>query len=290
MISELKEVFGQLAATLAPVVAEFGKAFGGILATITSAIKPLLPLLKPLLTLFLLPAIVNLKILAAVIRFVADAVSWLVAKFTGFLNSPFVAWLKGVLIVAWDDVQQAVEWVLNAVQRLWDNLTAFLSEIGAFFQPISDFFVGLGNAITDFFTSVIDRIQRGIDWLVEQLRSVGEFFGLVENETAKRLNKTVATDSVQAAIKSAQPAKTLTPAAKNALIPSTSKSSGITDHIGSAKGDSVQQRNVVVNIGKLVERLEIHAATVQEGMRDIERIVTESIVKAVRDAEIITAN
>ena len=55
-------------------------------------------------------------------------------------------------------------------------------------------------------------------------------------------------------------------------------------------GGGSQQRNITVTIGKLQESTIIHAATVKEGLQDMERMVKETLVRLINGAEMAVAN
>jgi hypothetical protein len=64
--------------------------------------------------------------------------------------------------------------------------------------------------------------------------------------------------------------------------PQDSLSAGLAG-ISGAKGE----KSIVINIDKLIEKIEIKATTIREGAEDIKRQVTEAIMSALNDAQVI---
>ncbi len=73
---------------------------------------------------------------------------------------------------------------------------------------------------------------------------------------------------------------------KDDPLKETPKLTGNGKASGAAVGTGSTSRNVVVNITNLVKELSVHAATIKESGRDIEKEMTNILVRALRDAEV----
>jgi TP901 family phage tail tape measure protein len=68
------------------------------------------------------------------------------------------------------------------------------------------------------------------------------------------------------------------------------KDSKLQSGIDSVSGGGKQTRNVIVTINKMVENINVHAATVKESSTEIKRIVEETMLRAVQGSELALGN
>lgn len=222
------------------------------------------------------------------------------------MNIPVIGWV--VAAIAALTALGIYFWNTSAKFRgilkgLWEAFKAVFSGIAGMAK---DVFGGIG----DLLTACLNLDAKGIDAALKKIggsfsnygRQVGEAFNTAyEAETAGRQTAGGGKRRTVYKAKDGRVFNTLAEAkAHNEELKGTPQlpekpggGSGGAGAGSSASGSSSDTggriRSVTVNVGKLVERLEVHATTMSEGADRLREMVTEALLGALNDANLATA-
>ena len=189
---------------------------------------------------------------------------------------------------------------INFIADVGTRVKTIFAGVSAVIETLSQLVLGVANTIRGVFTAVWDGgelwrkgsadfeagraalMNKGIGGLYQDGVNKASIGTYEEREAERELFM-----QAQAEL-NAKPTGSNTDAS---VLPSASpfKSLGADVKGVSAGGKSV--RNVNVSINKLVETLEVHATTINEGIKNAASLVKEEFIRATRDAEIaLSAN
>jgi hypothetical protein len=152
------------------------------LGTIAAVAGPLISGLTTLISIVRVASLVfaglNAVLIANPIGLIITAIGALVAAFVWLWNNSagFRDFWKGV----WDGILAAVNWAIDGVKSVWDNLVNFFTNT-TLGQIIIGIFDAIGTAIgavIDAIQWLIDRISDAIDWVSDLIGDIGEALGL----------------------------------------------------------------------------------------------------------------
>jgi tape measure domain-containing protein len=203
----------------------------------------------------------------------------------------------GTWSVWMDIIKQYGLIVWNGVSRIavtvW-NIISGLAQWAAKSQLIQDIFWGVGKVAEGIFY-VVGKIGDAIQWIWEHiikpiLNAVELVYskvkGLIGSKTELQVIQTVKTvgGSTNAFQTAGSPFGTLKslPTANPVTLNESNSTSGRTDTgaIVKSKAKSINeggQRSIVINIGKQIEKLEVHVMDAKEGVNEIEAMVRDAM-------------
>jgi tape measure domain-containing protein len=211
-------------------------------------------------------------------------------------------------------VKPVVDW-LNSIPSIMDSITSPTSQWASYIQTISGFasavwetikslagtiwnivsgvieFVGKSAILKDVFF-VIGAVAQGLLWMVTK---IGDAIGWIWDNIIKPIIEGI--DRIYAAAKSLVgmgPHKqvinymgdgytlpnVIAPVHKNDPLKTGNTSPGAATDLGKSKADSINgggQRSIVINIGKQVERLEMHVMNAKEGVDEVAAMIREAL-------------
>lgn len=220
--------------------------------------------------------------LALVAETVATFLQDLYNRIVALVNSPFATWLQGI-------IQSLNAWW----QSLSIGVQSVSSEMSASFSWISDVF----NWVTSIYDAAVAKIEALTSKIKGYLQPVMAFFG----QDAASVNNASwgLYDSVKQVANVGTNSAGTNPPTKTASTPSTPPALKVASPLANKKsaeattmtGDKTSaQKNIAITIKNLVENINITAQGVEAGADEIRRIVTETLVRAVSDAEIIASS
>ncbi len=204
------------------------------------------------------------------------------------INSPSSQWhsylvtIKGVLNAAWETIKSVAGSIWHIVSGViaWIGKSEMMKDlfkvIGDFAQFIYFAIQQAGNAISWMWDHIIKPVLDSIEWAYKAVKG---FLGV---KTEVQLSQTV---------KTLAPGLTMPPGGINPLGLNGDRSSKVTDKDLKGEGidkglksraDSINsggQRSIVINIGKQIEKIEMHVMSAKEGASEIEAAVREAMAR-----------
>lgn len=321
-VSGLAKSFGPMlksvGAALAPVLSLAASAAGELVAALSPVLQKLAPIVgfvvKMQLANLLLPFIVQLKVAVFVIgkvtqaiNAVAAAADWFREKLDGIGRSEFAQdvrlrwtgtmnWLRETwasLTGWWTDFTGSIRlrWTgtMNWLKELWASVTTFFSDNSSVFSGIAVALapvLGIFKLVWDLIQKIVKGVQDLVAGFSDENTTIGKwakYFGLIGDSVKKIPTAAAAGTSAAKQPGGDKAAQNQLAKDKAAAAP---KAPTVTDAQGpEAKGDPTRIRNVTVNIARLNGIENLTATTIRESIANIEQMVTDAIVRAVRDAE-----
>jgi tape measure domain-containing protein len=196
-------------------------------------------------------------------------------------NVAFAIWatIKSVAGNIWHIVSGVIEWIGKSVL-----LKDIFFAIGAFAQGIFWFISKIGDAVVWIWDNVISPFLNSLEWVYKTVK------GLFGGKTEVQINQTVKTVAPPGAPWSATNAAYIPGMPKadpinlngdhsSKVDDKDLKGAGI-DKGAKSKADNINsggQRSIVINIGKQIEKLEVHVMSGKEGASEIEEAVREAM-------------
>ena len=206
-----------------------------------------------------------------------------------------------------------VGWIAAAIAALiaigvyfWNTSAKFRAVLKGTWAAFKACFTGIGELAKQTFGAIGDLIKaafsldaKGISNALNKLKAGFSDYG---KQIGAAFNEAYDAEMSEAAKKqAAEKAKGKTPATNGTgtevpeveipkVVDPTGGSLGTATGKGTTSGDSGSGkiRNVTINIEKLVERIELHAATVSEGTEQIKERVLEALMGALNDTQLAT--
>lgn len=206
-----------------------------------------------------------------------------------------------------------VGWIAAAIAALiaigvyfWNTSAKFRAVLKGTWAAFKACFTGIGELAKQTFGAIGDLIKaafsldaKGISNALNKLKAGFSDYG---KQIGAAFNEAYDAEMSEAAKKqAAEKAKGNTPATNGTgtevpevkipkVVDPTGGSLGTATGKGTTSGDSGSGkiRNVTINIEKLVERIELHAATVSEGTEQIKERVLEALMGALNDTQLAT--
>ena len=205
-----------------------------------------------------------------------------------------------------------VGWIAAAIAALiaigvyfWNTSAKFRAVLKGTWAAFKACFTGIGKLAKQTFGAIGDLIKAafsldaaGISNALNKLKAgfsdYGKQIGAAFNEAYDAEMSEAAKKQAAEKAKGKNPATNGTGAAVPTVevpkVDPTGGSLGTATGKGTASGDggNGKIRNVTINIEKLVERIELHAATVSEGTEQIKERVLEALMGALNDTQLAT--
>ncbi len=211
---------------------------------------------------------------------IALVVCW--KKFAGF---------RAFLITTWQTIKDFAG-ILK--QYLIDRITGLLSGIGKLGEALAKLFKGdfkgawTAAKTAAFKVTGLEAMGNAAKATGRAAREVkGNFAQNLANERAKE--RTQPTEEETATDKTDNPLAGIVPGSANEASTSDDPTSGTLGTVSGGGGGSdggSKIRNITINVDRLVERLEVHAATVREGADRVKELVTEALLGALNDVNL----
>lgn len=207
-------------------------------------------------------------------------------------------WMRDLYDSSWL-VRSTVEGLFATVEAGWAVLkNTIMAVIEGMTTPIRAMAKAMQGDFSGAFDALIDGSESVANRLVAAATGVGTAYG----DALKAAFDPTQTVNVEPIV--APPvipgAATAVPGAENAtgakadpfahLFKGSGSGSGVKQGVSEVVGGGKQVRNVTVNIQSLVKELVVRTSSMREGSADIQRHVTEALVRAVNGAELVVAN
>lgn len=205
-----------------------------------------------------------------------------------------------------------VGWIAAAIAALiaigvyfWNTSAKFRAVLKGLFAAFKACFTGIGDLAKNLFGSIGDLIKAafnldagGISAALKKLKSGFSDYG---RQIGQAFNEAYDAEMSEAAKKQvAENGKDKKPGAvpngtaaavPSVEVPKTDPTGGtLSSAKGGTSGDggAGKIRNITINIEKLVERMELHTATISEGTEQIKERVLEALMGALNDTQLAT--
>lgn len=209
--------------------------------------------------------------------------------------------IKGIVIGAFEKVKSFVTGVINAIKTGVQKVIAFFSKIC---QPLVNVFKGIVNTVGGFFSNLWAGIKNifidSINWLIDQANKVIKYLPGVDY--IKKLARASAdaswakdhpgTNDTGGENGNASGAEVPTVDSPDITKPTTLTIPPVTGNSGDSSAGSDgggKIKNITINIEKLVERFEIHSATVGESTEQVKTAILEALMGALNDTQLATS-
>lgn len=211
--------------------------------------------------------------------------------------------IKSVVIGAFEKVEKFVLSLFNTIKTGVEKVIEFFNDIC---EPLVTAFRGVINTVGGFFSKLWTGIKNvfidSINWLIDKANAVIKHIPGVSY--IKKLGREAADASWAADHSDTEPQKvdTGTNDAFSSLfkkhLPTTSPvgntlngGNGTDNGSGSGSGSDGDGKikNITINIEKLVERFEVHSATVGESTEQIKTVMLEALMGALNDTQLATS-
>jgi TP901 family phage tail tape measure protein len=226
---------------------------------------------------------------------------------------PLATAMVGMLLDAANGMRNLVGWVKGLydstlmIRVLWETIFILLkvgweAVVAAVKVPMNMVITiakATAEILTGNFSQAWDTIKQGGYDVAQNLKGLGS--GVGDAFTSAFSN--IAGPDVKANVALTPPAKKAMEAATAGVVvpgamgaggknttTGTGAATGVKQGVTEVVGGGKQVRNVTVNIQSLVKELVVHSGSVREGAVDIQRQVTDALVRAVNGGELALAN
>lgn len=226
--------------------------------------------------------------------FAATAKTACRAVSVAIMNIPIIGWIAA-----------AIAALIAVGVYFWNTSAKFRAVLKGTFAAFKACFTGIGEMARQTFGAIGDLIKAafnldaaGISTALNKLKAGFSDYG---KQIGAAFNEAYDAEMSEAAKKEAAEkakGKKIAPNGTGAAVPSvavptvdpTAGSLNTVTTSGSGTGDSGSGkiRNVTINIEKLVERIELHTATISEGTEQIKERVLEALMGALNDTQLAT--
>lgn len=226
--------------------------------------------------------------------FAATAKTACRAVSVAIMNIPIIGWIAA-----------AIASLIAVGVYFWNTSAKFRAVLKGTFAAFKACFTGIGEMARQTFGAIGDLIKAafnldaaGISTALNKLKAGFSDYG---KQIGAAFNEAYDAEMSEAAKKEAAEkakGKKTAPNGTGAAVPSvavltvdpTAGSLNTVTTSGSGTGDSGSGkiRNVTINIEKLVERIELHTATISEGTEQIKERVLEALMGALNDTQLAT--
>ncbi len=279
--------------------ADSKKAIGKIIADIGVT---LIPVLQNMIAVFD-------STVGVIIPYIKEGISFISNMFTSINNgtsqwSGYLEPIKNYYLAVWNTTKSLFGNLMNIVKGVteWMGKSELLKDlvfvIGKAFEFVWGVIKGLGNSIEWIWNNLIKPILDKIEWVYSHIKGLftgGKAELVITDNTKNALasvpNRSVYEDAMRAddfkrnkplyedAMKADDARRKISPLSFGSS-PMGTKQNNEKSFAGKEKADAVNnggQRNITINIGKQIEKLEVHVMNAQEGVQQIEDMVRESL-------------
>lgn len=226
--------------------------------------------------------------------FAATAKTACRAVSVAIMNIPIIGWIAA-----------AIAALIAVGVYFWNTSAKFRAVLKGTFAAFKACFTGIGEMARQTFGAIGDLIKAafnldaaGISTALNKLKAgfsdYGKQIGAAFNEAYDAEMSEAAKKEAAEKAKGNKTAPNGTGAAvPSVAVPTVDPTAGSLNTVttsGSGTGDSGSGkiRNVTINIEKLVERIELHTATISEGTEQIKERVLEALMGALNDTQLAT--
>lgn len=226
--------------------------------------------------------------------FAATAKTACRAVSVAIMNIPIIGWIAA-----------AIAALIAVGVYFWNTSAKFRAVLKGTFAAFKACFTGIGEMARQTFGAIGDLIKAafnldaaGISTALNKLKAgfsdYGKQIGAAFNEAYDAEMSEAAKKEAAEKAKGKKTAPNGTGAAvPSVAVPTVDPTDGSLNTVttsGSGTGDSGSGkiRNVTINIEKLVERIELHTATISEGTEQIKERVLEALMGALNDTQLAT--
>lgn len=226
--------------------------------------------------------------------FAATAKTACRAVSVAIMNIPIIGWIAA-----------AIAALIAVGVYFWNTSAKFRAVLKGTFAAFKACFTGIGEMARQTFGAIGDLIKAafnldaaGISTALNKLKAgfsdYGKQIGAAFNEAYDAEMSEAAKKEAAEKAKGKKTAPNGTGAAvPSVAVPTVEPTAGSLNTVttsGSGTGDSGSGkiRNVTINIEKLVERIELHTATISEGTEQIKERVLEALMGALNDTQLAT--
>lgn len=226
--------------------------------------------------------------------FAATAKTACRAVSVAIMNIPIIGWIAA-----------AIAALIAVGVYFWNTSAKFRAVLKGTFAAFKACFTGIGELAKQTFGAIGDLIKAafnldaaGISTALNKLKAGFSDYG---KQIGAAFNEAYDAEMSEAAKKEAAEkakGKKTAPNDTGAAVPSVavptvdptagSLNTATTSGSGTGDGGSGKIRNVTINIEKLVERIELHTATISEGTEQIKERVLEALMGALNDTQLAT--
>ena len=222
---------------------------------------------------------------------IMQGIEWIREKFTAFVNlissvfSTVYSTVVGFAVKIWDKISDVID-------RIRAKISGFLSPIldacKSAYDAIKDWFGSLFswidgkiNSVIDWFVDIYNKLAAVLGW--EEIKARGQ--ARADESWAKdHPRKGVPSGKKLASVEAGEVPEVTVPNV-NPTGTTLSGASG-TGGKGSGSDGGGRIRNITINIDKLVERFEIHSATVSESSEKVKEVILETLMGALNDTQL----
>lgn len=236
---------------------------------------------------------------ASFMAFRTAAVTACRAVSVAIMNIPIVGW-----------VAAAIAALIAVATYFWNTSAQFRAVIKGTWAAFKAFFTGLGDLAKQTFGAIGDLIKAafsldagGISAALQKLKAGYSDFGSQIGSAFKTAYDEEMAAAEKDKPKDKDPAKVQTPAAgsipgvpatpsvptlKAPTATATDVTGGKSGSKGSGAGSSTQDKikNITINVERLVDKFEVHTATMAEGAERVKEAVTEALLSALNDTQL----
>lgn len=226
--------------------------------------------------------------------FAATAKTACRAVSVAIMNIPIIGWIAA-----------AIAALIAVGVYFWNTSAKFRAVLKGAFAAFKACFTGIGELAKQTFGAIGDLIKAafnldaaGISTALNKLKAGFSDYG---KQIGAAFNEAYDAEMSEAAKKEAAEkakGKKTAPNGTGAAVPPVavptvdptagSLNTATTSGSGTGDGGSGKIRNVTINIEKLVERIELHTATISEGTEQIKERVLEALMGALNDTQLAT--
>lgn len=226
--------------------------------------------------------------------FAATAKTACRAVSVAIMNIPIIGWIAA-----------AIAALIAVGVYFWNTSAKFRAVLKGTFAAFKACFTGIGELAKQTFGAIGDLIKAafnldaaGISTALNKLKAGFSDYG---KQIGAAFNEAYDAEMSEAAKKEAAEkakGKKTAPNGTGAAVPSVavptvdpaagSLNTATTSGSGTGDSGSGKIRNVTINIEKLVERIELHTATISEGTEQIKERVLEALMGALNDTQLAT--
>lgn len=209
--------------------------------------------------------------------------------------------IMNIPIIGW--VAAAIAALIAIGAYFWNTSAKFRAVLKGTWAAFKACFTGIGNMAKQVFGALGDLIKAafsldagGISAALQKLKAgfsdygkqIGQAFNEAYDAEMSEAAKKEAADKAKS--KGKKPAANATGAAvPEVTVPTVDPTGGSLSGASGTGGSSGKIKNITINIEKLVERFEIHSATVGESAEQVKAVILETLTGALNDTQLATS-
>lgn len=212
--------------------------------------------------------------------------------------------IMNIPIIGW--VAAAIAALIAIGAYFWNTSAKFRAVLKGTWAAFKACFTGIGDMAKQVFGALGDLIKAafsldagGISAALQKLKAgfsdygkqIGQAFNEAYEAEMSEAAKKEAADKAKS--KGKKPAANATGAAvPEVTVPTVDPTGGslsVASGTGGSSGSDSKIKNITINIEKLVERFEIHSATVGESAEQVKAVILETLTGALNDTQLATS-